>query len=73
MLEKGVAIENDDDFFLKCFNELKFIGFDCFHVKLGNHVSQTSTVKYVLKKGILLKQRMHQRIETRVCKFSGPD
>ena len=29
--------------------------------------------EYVLKKVILWKQRMHQRTETRVCKFSGPD
>ena len=29
--------------------------------------------KYVLIKVILWKQRMHQRTETRVCKFSGPD
>ena len=32
-----------------------------------------SEVKYVLKKVILWKQRMHRRTETRVCKFSGPD
>ena len=30
-------------------------------------------VLYVLKKVILWKQRMHQRAETRECKFSGPD
>ena len=28
---------------------------------------------YVLKKVILLKQRMHRRTKIRVCKFSGPD
>ena len=32
-----------------------------------------SEVKYVLKKIILWKQRMHHRTETWVCKFSGPD
>ena len=32
-----------------------------------------SEVKYVLKKVIIGKQRMHRRTETRVCKFSGPD
>ena len=36
---------------------------DCFHQTL---------VQYVLKNVILWKQRMHQRTETRVCKFSGP-
>ena len=30
-------------------------------------------VNYVLKKGILWKQRLHQRTETRVCIFPGPD
>ena len=37
---------------------------NCFHQTL---------VQYVLKNVILWKQRMHQRTETRVCKFSGPD
>ena len=30
-------------------------------------------LKYVLKKGILWMQRLHQRTETRVCIFPGPD
>ena len=29
--------------------------------------------KYVPKKGIIWKQRLHQRTETRVCIFPGPD
>ena len=36
-------------------------------------VTSCSEVKYVLKKVILWKQTLHQRTETRVCKFSGPD
>ena len=39
-------------------------------VRASNHVTD---FKYVIKKVILWKQRMHQRTETRVCKFSGPD
>ena len=42
------------------------------------HVLNTCTrlqggKEYVLKKVIIWKQRMLQRTETRVCKFSGPD
>ena len=29
--------------------------------------------EYVLKKGVLWKQILHQRTETRVCIFPGPD
>ena len=36
-------------------------------------VTSCSEVKYVLKKVILWKQRMHKRTETRVCTFFGPD
>ena len=35
-------------------------------------ITSCSEVKCVLKKVILWKQRMHQKSETRVCKFSGP-
>ena len=35
-------------------------------------ITSCSEVKCVLKKVILKKQRMHQRTETRVCKFSWP-
>ena len=35
-------------------------------------ITSYSEVKCVLKKVILWKRRMHQRTETRVCKFSGP-
>ena len=35
-------------------------------------ITSCSEIKCVLKKVILKKQRMHQRTETRVCKFSGP-
>ena len=34
-------------------------------------ITSCSEIKYVLKKVILWKQRMHRRTETRVCKFSG--
>ena len=34
---------------------------------------KTSILQVCSEKGILWKQRMHQRTETRVCIFSGPD
>ena len=36
-------------------------------------ITSCREVKYVLKKVILWKQRMHKRTETRVCKFYWPE
>ena len=48
-------------------------GRETFYRRQTVPITSCSAVKYVLNKDILWKQRMHQRTETRVCKFSGPD
>ena len=47
-------------------------GMETFYHRHKVPITSWSEVKCVLKQVILWKQRMHQRTETRVCKFSGP-
>ena len=48
-------------------------GRETFYRRHTVPITGCSEVKHVLKKVIPLKQRMHQRPETRVCKFSWLD
>ena len=45
--------------------------FDIF--KMASRLVEDTFYKFVLKNVIPWKQRMHQRTETRMCKFSGSD